>query len=52
MLDATDITTHIGLRGRALIALMVYTFTRAGAALQVRVEDVYVQGRHTWVRLH
>ncbi|RZI55737.1 MAG: integrase, partial [Pseudomonas sp.] len=34
------------------IALMVYTFARVGAALQMRVEDVYVQGRRTWVRLH
>lgn len=52
MLDAIDLTTPIGLRDRALIALMVYTFARVGAALQMRVEDVYVQGRRTWVRLH
>jgi site-specific recombinase XerD len=52
MLDAIDITTPAGLRDRALIALMVYTFARVGAALQMRVEDVYVQGRRTWVRLH
>jgi integrase len=52
MLDAIDLTTLIGLRDRALIALMVYTFARVGAALQMRVEDVYVQGRRTWVRLH
>lgn len=25
---------------------------RVGAALKMRVEDVYVQGRRTWVRLH
>jgi len=31
---------------------MVYTFARIGAALQMRVEDVYVQKRRTWVRLH
>ena len=52
MLNAIDNTTAIGLRDRALIALMVYTFARVGAALQMRVEDVYVQGRRTWVRLH
>ncbi|RZI56612.1 MAG: integrase [Pseudomonas sp.] len=52
MLDAIDLTTPIGLRDRALIALMVYTFARVGAALQMRVEDVYIQGRRTWVRLH
>jgi site-specific recombinase XerD len=52
MLDAIDVTTPLGLRDRALIALMVYTFARVGAALQMRVEDVYVQERRTWVRLH
>jgi integrase len=31
---------------------MVHTFARVGAALQMRVEDVYVQGRRNWVRLH
>ncbi len=52
LLDAIDTRTLIGLRDRALIGLMVYTFARVGAAIQMRVEDVYVQGRRTWVRLH
>ena len=52
MLDASDVTTPVGLRDRALIGLMVYTFARVGAAIGMRVEDVYVQGRRTWVRLH
>lgn len=52
LLDAIDTSTPQGLRDRALIALMVYTFARVGAALKMRVEDVYVQGRRTWVRLH
>ena len=52
MLDAIDTSTAIGLRDRALIALMVYTFARVGAAVGMRLEDVYVQGRRTWVRLH
>jgi site-specific recombinase XerD len=52
MLDAIDISTPIGLRDRALIALMVYTFARVGAVVQMRVEDVYSQGRRSWVRLH
>ncbi|MDH6186963.1 tyrosine-type recombinase/integrase [Polaromonas sp. CG_23.6] len=52
MLDAIDTSTAIGLRDRALIALMVYTFARVGAAIGMRLEDVYVQGRRTWVRLH
>lgn len=52
LLDSLDVSTLAGLRDRALIGLMVYTFARVGAALQMRVEDVYVQNRRTWVRLH
>ena len=52
LLDAIDTSTPIGLRDRALIGLMVYTFARVGAAISMRVEDVYVQARRTWVRLH
>lgn len=52
LLDAIDITTAVGRRDRALIGLMVYTFARVGAALKMKVEDVYVQGRRSWVRLH
>ncbi len=52
LLDAIDTSTLIGLRDRALIGLMVYTFARVGAAIQMRVADVYVQARRTWVRLH
>jgi integrase/recombinase XerD len=42
----------VGLRDRALIALMVYTFARVGAATGMDVEDWYFQGRRWWVRLH
>ena len=52
LLDAIDTTTFIGLRDRALIGLMVYSFARVGAALAMKVEDVYVQNRRLWVRLH
>jgi site-specific recombinase XerD len=50
LLDSIDPSTHSGLRDRALIALMVYSFARIGAA--VAVEDVYVQDHRFWVRLH
>jgi integrase/recombinase XerC len=52
LLDAIDVTTPAGLRDRALIGLMVYSFARIGAALGMRVEDVFVQNRRLWVRLH
>ena len=52
LLDAIDVSTLPGLRDRALIGLMVYTFARVGAATKMKVGDVYVQGRCTRVRLH
>jgi integrase/recombinase XerD len=52
MLDAIETDTLLGLRDRALIGLMVYTFARVGAALRMQVEDYFVQGRRGWVRLH
>lgn len=52
LLDSIDVTTPAGLRDRALIALMIYSFARVGAALAMKAEDVYVQNRRLWVRLH
>ena len=52
LLNSIDVSTPIGLRDRALIGLMVYTFARIGAATAMRVEDVYVQNRRLWVSLH
>jgi integrase/recombinase XerC len=52
LLDSIDEMTPAGLRDRALIGLMTYSFARIGAALSMRVEDVYVQNRRLWVRLH
>jgi len=51
LLDSIDVTSPAGLRDRALIALMVYSFARIGAALAMKVEDVFVQNRRLWVRL-
>jgi site-specific recombinase XerD len=51
LLDSIDITTPAGLRDRALIGLMVYSFARVGAALAMRVDDVFTQKRRLWVRL-
>jgi integrase/recombinase XerC len=52
LLESIDVSTQAGLRDRALIGLMVYSFARIGAALAMKVEDVYVQNRRLWVRLH
>ena len=42
----------VGLRDRALIGTMVYTFARVSAVLQMKVRDYFVQGRRGWVRRH
>src|SRR5208283_1959063 len=52
LLGAIDTTTVVGLRDRALIRLMAYSFAHIGKALAMKVEDVYVQTRRLWVRLH
>ncbi|HZL51347.1 MAG TPA: tyrosine-type recombinase/integrase [Terracidiphilus sp.] len=52
LIDAIDVSSLPGLRDRALIGLMVYTFARVGAAISMKVEDFFVQGRRGWVRLH
>ena len=46
------LSTVVGLRDRALIATMIYTFGRVGAVIKMRIEDYYTQGRRGWVRLH
>jgi site-specific recombinase XerD len=51
LIDSIEVTTVVGLRDRALIALMVFSFARIGAALGMQVEDVYTQNRRFWVRL-
>src|ERR1035437_4627740 len=52
LLNSIDTSKLIGLRDRALIGLMGYTFARVGAAVGMKVEDYYIQKRRGWVRLH
>jgi integrase/recombinase XerD len=52
LLDSINIGTLIGRRYRALIGVMVYSFARVSAALEMRVEDYYLEGRRAWLRLH
>jgi integrase/recombinase XerD len=42
----------IGLRDRALNRADGVHLARVGAAVQMKVEDYYVQKRRGWVRLH
>jgi len=52
LLDSINVTTLVGLRDRALIAMMAYSFARVSAAVAMRVEDYYATGKRWWVRLH
>jgi integrase/recombinase XerD len=52
LLESIDATTLVGLRDRALIALLLYTFARVSAAVGTNVGDYFPQGRRFWVRLH
>lgn len=51
LLDSIDVRTVVGMRDRALIALLLYTFARVSAAIGMNVEDYYPQGKRFWVRL-
>ena len=42
----------VGLRDRALVGLMTYTFARISAVLGMDVEDYHMRGKRPWVRLH
>jgi integrase len=52
LIAAIDVSHIVGPRDRALIALMLFGFARASAALAMNVEDYYAQGKRWWVRLH
>jgi integrase/recombinase XerD len=52
LLEAIDTDTIVGLRDRALIGAMVYSFARVSAIIGMRVEDYYPNGKRWWFRLH
>lgn len=52
LLDSIDVRDVIGLRDRALIGVMVYSFARVSATVGMRVEDYFPTGKRWWFRLH
>jgi site-specific recombinase XerD len=52
LLDSIDTGHVVGLRDRALIALMVYSFARVSAVMNMKVQDYYQNGKRYWIRLH
>ena len=52
LLDSIDISKIAGMRDRAIIAVMVFSFARVSATIGMNVEDYFVQRRKRWFRLH
>ena len=52
LLDSIDTSDIAGLRDRALIGVMVYSFARVSATIGMRVEDYFPSGKRWWFRLH
>ncbi|WP_390620597.1 tyrosine-type recombinase/integrase [Caulifigura coniformis] len=52
LLDSIDTSTLIGLRDRALIATMLFTFGRVSPVVGMKVDDYYQIGKRSWIRLH
>jgi integrase/recombinase XerD len=52
LIDSIKIDSLVGLRDRAIIGLMCYTFARVSAMVNMNTEDYYQSGKRWWVRLH
>jgi integrase len=52
LLDSIDLSSVVGLRDRALIGLMYYSFARVSAVVGMNVEDYYLHGKRSWIKLH
>jgi len=52
LLDSIKTESIVGLRDRAMIAVMCYTFARVSAVVHMQVSDYYENGHRWWIRLH
>ena len=52
LLSSISLNSVIGLRDRALIGLLLYSFARVTAAISLSVEDYYPQGKRWFLQLH
>jgi len=52
LLNSIEPATLLGLRDRALIAVMTYSFARVTAVLSMKVDDYYANGKKWRLRLH
>jgi site-specific recombinase XerD len=49
-LNVIETSTHTGLRDRALLGVLAYTFARIGAVVNLKVEDYYPSGKRFLLR--
>jgi site-specific recombinase XerD len=52
LLESLRTDTVVGLRDRALIGVLLFSFARVSAAIHMKVEDYFPQGKRWWIRLH
>jgi integrase len=52
LIESIETDSLVGLRDRALIAVMVYSFARISAAVGMEVEDLVQTAGRSWLRLH
>ena len=52
LLEEIDTGTLAGLRDRALVSVMLYSFARVSAVIGMRRPDYFRQERQGWLRLH
>lgn len=50
LIDSIDVSTAVGLRDRALIGVMVYSFARVGAVVKMNTSDYWQNGKRWWLR--
>ena len=51
LLNTVEIFTHTGLRDRALLGVLAYTFARIGSVVNPKVEDYYPSGKRVFAPL-
>jgi integrase/recombinase XerD len=52
LLDSIRADTVVGLRDRAIIGVMVYSFARVSAVVKMKIGDYFDDGRRSWFRFH
>jgi integrase/recombinase XerD len=50
VLDKVDTSNEVGLRDRALLGTLAYTFARIGAVVNLKVEDYFQTGKRSMIR--